>query len=135
MVAVVPTAISEDREEAYRAVERGTKLNWLMCGRKTLEDQGYKANLPPDFTIQRIVATPEALVKLNEAVDQIPRKFVEATPAYGTVDDCIDKIEEYLQAGATSIDIRNSGPDVNKTLDLYKKRIIPYFNHLNTHIL
>lgn len=127
MVAIVPTAISENREEAYRAVEWGTRLSWLTCGWRTLKEYGCADGLSPDLAIQKILPSYTAITKLNEALKIVPAEFVETTAAFGTVDDCIERVEEYLNAGATSIDIRNYGPDIKRTINLYGKRIIPYF--------
>lgn len=126
-VAIVPTAISEDREKAHKVIDWGTRLSWLTCGWRALKKYGYKISLPPDLTIQRIVPSSNVLARLNEALKVIPAKLVETTAAFGTVDDCIERIEEYLEAGATSIDIRNFGPDTKRTIDLYGEKIIPYF--------
>ena len=131
-VAIVPTAISEDREEAYRILEWGTRLGWLTCGWRDLKKYGYKISPKSDLTIQRIVPSTYTLSRLNDAMKRIPEKLVKSTPAFGTVDDCIDKIEEYLNAGATSIDLRNFGPKIQRTIDLYAEKILPYFKEQNT---
>ncbi len=129
MVAIIPTAISEDQEESYKAIEWGTRLNWLICGVKTLREFGCDISVPSDLAIQRIVPSQRVIEKLNEALMMVPSEFVRSTAAFGTVDDCIQKIEEYLEAGATSIDLRNYGPDISRTVNMYSRRIIPYFKN------
>ena len=48
--------------------------------------------------------------------------------AIGSEDNCIEKIEELVKAGAKHISIRNLGTDIQSTLDTFSRKIIPQFS-------
>ena len=66
--------------------------------------------------------------KFSRAADHITEEMVEDFWLLGTVDDCIEKIEEYCRIGLNQLVIVNLGPDKEKTIEYFEKEIIPYFS-------
>lgn len=125
-IATVFTAVSRDYDEAKSAVEWKSKEH-LVLERRTLERMGYGNLIPRDLWIPHLVPTKETMSAIKEAAKSIPMDAVEAISAFGTAEDCIDKIEEFLKVGSKHIVVKNTGPDVDETLRCYGEEIIPYF--------
>jgi alkanesulfonate monooxygenase SsuD/methylene tetrahydromethanopterin reductase-like flavin-dependent oxidoreductase (luciferase family) len=121
------TAISDDYENARSAVEWRSKRD-LINQRQILESLGYRISLPKDMTINEVasVSRYEQVAPLfKKAMEGIPPEAVDAISIFGTVDDCIGKIEKYLKLGARHVVIYNAGRD--DTLMAYSQ-IISYFD-------
>jgi imidazole glycerol phosphate synthase subunit HisF len=125
IVANFKTAVSDDYEECYKAVD--SERMALVLERSVAKEMGFKIKLAEDVKIQNIIPRSKYVDIMYEVMKQIPKKLVEEIVVIGTCDDCINKIEKYLKAGATSISISNCGPDIEKTYEIYKDKIIPYF--------
>jgi alkanesulfonate monooxygenase SsuD/methylene tetrahydromethanopterin reductase-like flavin-dependent oxidoreductase (luciferase family) len=125
-VASVCVAVSKDVDEARKAVEQECR-EALVLERRTMNRLGFEIDLPSDVRIQKYVYSKKAVQTLEEATKRVPADAVDAISVYGTVDDCIGKIEEFVEAGATHVVITNMGPDLEKTLKSFKEFIIPHF--------
>ena len=62
------------------------------------------------------------------AAEYITEEMVEDFMLIGTVDDCIGKIEKYIDIGLNQLVIHNLGPDKEKTIEYFQGEIIPYFS-------
>ena len=125
-VASFYSAVSDDYEEAYRSVEYVARMA-LVLERSVAERNGHKIMLPEEVTIQRIIPQTQLIDKMNNAMQEIPSELVDKITVIGSVENCINKIEKYLKAGATSVSMVNVAPNIDKTYELYGKTIIPYF--------
>jgi len=124
------SAIAKNREEAYRQVEAFKRR--IVTSPQVLIEAGYDVKLPEDvrsisfFDVLRDFEVAEKLEK-SRFGDLIPLEAAIDFSIAGTVDDCIEKISEYVKAGATSLLIMNIGPDPKWVLKVYSEEIIPHF--------
>lgn len=125
VVVKASTAVCEDHEQALKAVH-DLSMD-LVLERSVAKQLGHETKLPKDATIQQITPRSGYVDIVHDAMNQIPQEVLEKITVIGTVDECINKIERYLEAGATSISIRNCGPIIQRTYEIYRDRIIPYF--------
>lgn len=126
LVARFYTAVSNTpREIRPFIMERGKRA--LVMERRILKTLHYELSIPNHVLIQRYIPTRESWSLLERLKDEVPPEVVDMISVYGTVDDCIDKIENYIKAGARHIFIYNVNPNVDETIKHYGETIIPYF--------
>ncbi len=119
------TDVSEDVERTYKSVE-GTARTMLVWEREILKRRAGM-DIPEDFSVQRMdVRDKELTEKVNSFTASIPRELIEDITIIGTADQCIAKIEKYLDAGATSLMICNLSPEQERVFEVYAKVIFPY---------
>ena len=63
----------------------------------------------------------------------LPIEAVIEFSVAGTVDECIEKIEEYVDAGVRHMDLINMDPDTRRVMAIYGKEIIPRFKEGSLH--
>ncbi|MCS7140199.1 MAG: LLM class flavin-dependent oxidoreductase [Candidatus Nezhaarchaeota archaeon] len=122
------TAIADRAEEAYRQID-ALKVQ-IIPEPATLIEAGYNVELPEDLrSLSYIKALPEPewLEKFLAYSNFIPREAAIEFSVAGAVNDCIEKLNEYVKAGARHIILVNVGPDPKYTLKVYSEKIIPYF--------
>lgn len=125
VAVTVYTDVSNDTESAYRTVE-GVARSMLVWEREILKKRAG-IEIPEELSVQRMNGTDKSVSKrIEEFAATIPRKLVEEVTAFGTVDQCIEKYEQFLDAGATSIIVCNLGKNQNLVFRKYSKEIIPY---------
>jgi len=125
VAVTVYTDISSDREDAYRNVEPIIK-SMLIQQREVLKEL-TGISIPQELSLQHLDPTnPNIMKKIREISESIPRHAVEDVSVIGTPEECIDKIEKFLKAGATSIIICNLSRDQERVFRIYAERIIPY---------
>ena len=125
-----PTAISKDPDEA---LAEAMKIRFMLgaipsklkrAGYDVPELDGYDDYL----YFNELKVTKEGQEKYFGTADYITEEMVEDFWLIGTVDDCIEKIEEYCKIGIDQLVIQNFGPDKEKTIQYFEKDIIPYFS-------
>jgi len=126
LVATLDVAVSRDAEKARGAVMLGGKAA-LIAEQDLLQEMGYDIPLPKSASIRTGIYTRQTVRQLEETMPKIPDEAVEQISAFGTAEDCISKIEEFVKAGARHILVSNQGPDEKVTLDSFSREIIPYF--------
>lgn len=101
----------------------------LVMGRETLKKRAG-IEVPQDLTTQRMVPSALTSRRIASIASRIPAKLVEdvtsEVTAIGTPDQCIEKMEEYLDAGATSIMMCNISKDQERVFRTYANEVIPY---------
>ncbi len=125
IAVTVYTAVSHDVETAYRQVVPVAK-SMLIQQREVLEElSGIK--IPKELSLQHLDPTnPKVVEKIKEIAESIPRSVVEEIVAIGSPDDCIDKLEKFLNAGATSIIICNLSEQQERVYKIYAEKIMSY---------
>ncbi len=122
----VYVAISGDREEAYRAVAPQVK-RLFATSKAALRRSGYGHLLVEGFDSQRLLRDEAYSKAIQSLVEAMPRELVERSAAYGRADHVIEKVEEYLDAGATHIIIAIPAHDKKETMDILSEEVLPYF--------
>jgi len=129
----VDTAVSTDLGAARRAVEvplkRDIASETFQRKRVGIKDDSPEFKILDDYRRKgmRGMSHDRLLTTVDEACNQIPSSCLHDLAIWGSADDCIGQIEEYVRAGATTIIIENCGPDVLETERAYAEKILPYF--------
>jgi alkanesulfonate monooxygenase SsuD/methylene tetrahydromethanopterin reductase-like flavin-dependent oxidoreductase (luciferase family) len=129
----VDTAVSKDFETARRAVERPLKRDIasepFQRRRLGIKDDSREFQSLDDYRKKgmRGMSHETLMVTLDKACNQIPSDSLDDLAIAGSSDHCINQIEEYMRAGATTIIIENCGPDMLETEKVYAEKILPYF--------
>jgi alkanesulfonate monooxygenase SsuD/methylene tetrahydromethanopterin reductase-like flavin-dependent oxidoreductase (luciferase family) len=120
------TDISDDPEKAYRSVEGATK-GGLVWERESLQKR-TGINVPEELSVQKMDVTNKRVIQeMNELMASIPREVVEEISLTGrNAEECIGKIEKFLDAGVTSVIICNLAQDQAKVFEVYAKEVFPY---------
>jgi len=121
------TSIADKAKDAYKQLE---EVKIMIAHPEILKEAGYEIELPEkmgSMAYHRLLPTSEDLGKISVYVDRIPVEAAIEFSVVGTVDECIEKIGEYVKAGAEHIDLINLGPDPRQVMEIYGKEIIPRF--------
>jgi 5,10-methylenetetrahydromethanopterin reductase len=122
------TAVAENAEEAYRQIE-SIKAQ-IIPSPALLTEAGYDVELPENLksiSYFKALPNPEWIEKFLAYSELIPNEAAIEFSIVGTANDCIEKINEYVKAGAMHIILVNAGPDPKETLKIYSEKILPYF--------
>lgn len=133
IVVHVPTAVSDDVDKARSAVLNVIRQDVVSqpFQRKRLGiENSERFRILDEYrrTGMNGVSHDELLQATKDAADLIPESLADRIAIYGTPDNCISKIEEYLQAGAKTISLANCGPNALEVEEFYGSRILPYFH-------
>lgn len=93
-----PLSIAEDREEAWNMIEKLAKSLFLWWP-KQLETYGYKVTHEFDWGF--LLIEEDTVERIEKHLCEVPEEVSRDITIYGTVYDCIERIEEYVEAGLT----------------------------------
>ncbi|MDH5361891.1 MAG: LLM class flavin-dependent oxidoreductase [Aigarchaeota archaeon] len=122
----VITSIADRAEDAYKQL--GGVKSVLVP--EILKEAGYEVELPEELSSYSYLdwmPTRKCVELVTRYGEFVPREAVIDFSITGTTQDCIDKIEEFVDAGVRHFILGNAGPDRNKVRELYGKKIIPRF--------
>jgi len=127
------TSISPDRDVARKAVARARF--YLLLSPKRLEQMGY--TVPTfEFDFSRVIYSPHIEKRIMEKIEEVPIEAAEKVAVWGTPDDCIERFEKYIQAGATYFPLMVLqtlgywGPterEFEEAIKLIGNKVLPYF--------
>ncbi len=109
------------------------KMEILICDYTGLKSLGIKLPLPERLTYQYVAVAERYSPTIAETARKIPDDIFRKYAAIGSVDECIDFIESFMNVGAKHISICDLMVDVKglrgveDTLKTYGSKIIPYF--------
>jgi alkanesulfonate monooxygenase SsuD/methylene tetrahydromethanopterin reductase-like flavin-dependent oxidoreductase (luciferase family) len=126
--SIIPIAASKNREYAKSLLERVKYvLAWIP---EKLAEAGFDLDIPPELSLTGMRIS-ERLVKLNEEVaKRISFDVADAFTVWGTPDDCIDRLKEYINAGADSFVFYSLDLDFNNFIRIAGQEIIPQLREL-----
>lgn len=124
--AMLEISIAKDPDLARRSVMASVKAS-LICERSTLKEMGCDLEIGEGLSIQRGVYSAKVFEKIKELASDVPDEYAERVSAFGTVDDCISKMEKFIRAGANGFLLANSSPDYDYGIEKLGKEILPYF--------
>jgi 5,10-methylenetetrahydromethanopterin reductase len=122
------TSVTENAEDAFRQIE--TIKSQVIPSPQLLLEAGYEVELPErlrSLSYFKALADSEWVEKFLAFSDLIPKEAAIEFSIAGNVEDCIDKIDEYIKAGAKHFLLINVGPNPPKVLKAYGEEVIPYF--------
>jgi len=123
------TCVAENAEEAYKQIE--SIKSQVIPAPELLAEAGYDVELTDDLrslSYFRALADSEWISKFLTYSDLIPTEAAIEFSVAGTVENCIEKIAEYIKAGAKHILLINAGPNPRQVLKEYSEKIIPHFH-------
>ena len=132
LAATIDVAVSDDPAKSWAAAAPPAKAS-LVLERTILRKMGFEISLPPEVSIRKGVFNRETALAVAKAAAQVPDEAVRQVSAFGTEEECIHKLEEYIRLGARHIVISNQGPDRGETLRVLSQRIIPYLRETYSH--
>ena len=113
--------------ESLKKIEIPAKI-LLMMSPERIKRLGYE--IPSsEFSHSRFVPSADKYGKLIEQTKKIPSEILEKCFAFGSVDDIISKIEEYIKIGNCRYFILCPYimPDAKLFLDEVSEKILPHF--------
>ena len=116
--------VSEDREQAKAYANEKARMQFTWWP-KQLEKYGYKISERCDWN--HILVNEHSYQESKELSSEVPEKIADQITISGNTDDCISKIEKYVDSGVTHFALNIHGCTDETTRALGEK-IIPYFN-------
>lgn len=123
VTCVVTTAVSEDYEKARKAALLVAKRRFLWWP-KQLQLYGYRVT--EEFDWNQLTVEKDTTKTIGEHIPEVPNKPCEEVTIFGTPEDCINKIERYLESGVSHFEFEIASP-YEETCRLLGKQIIPHF--------
>lgn len=128
---ILPTILTEDSDEAKEAAQELSVRMRVSIAPSTLRSLGYEG--PMEFDIVHWRPDPRSMRVLMEKAAYVPFDIVKRLITYGTPDECIDRFEEFAEAGLRhfiflflgSIEMRKSARR------LCTKKVIPHLKQLS----
>jgi len=123
---LVLTSIADKAEDAYKRLDR---IKTLLVP-ELLKEASYEVEFPKELCSYSYFdwrATSECVELATRYVQFVPREAAIEFSIAGTVQDCINKIDEFVKAGVKHFILLNAGPDQHKVRELYSEEIIPRF--------
>jgi alkanesulfonate monooxygenase SsuD/methylene tetrahydromethanopterin reductase-like flavin-dependent oxidoreductase (luciferase family) len=120
------TSVADKAEDAYTQLE----LAKSILVPDILREAGYEIELPEKYSSYSYMdwkPTMEYMGDVMEYIKHIPREALMDFTVGGTVQDCIDRIDEFIKAGVKHFIFEFMGPDHSKMVELYGAEIIPRF--------
>ena len=122
------TSATEKAEDAYKQINN--MKSQVLPSPQILKDADYHIELPKELeslSYFKALADTEWIERFLQYGELIPLEAAIEFSIAGTPEDCIKKIEEYIEAGVKHFLLLNVGPDPRQVLNFYSKEIIPYF--------
>ena len=124
------TSVAEEAEDAYKQIEK--IRSQVIPSPEFLREAGYDVELPEELqsiSYFKALLNSEWVEKFLAFGEFIPREAAIEFSIAGTVEDCINKIEEFIKAGVKHFLLLNVGPDPRQVVKSYGEEIIPHFKN------
>jgi len=123
------TSIGRGIDDAYKALE---PYKYVLIMQDQLKKAGYDIDIPEEYHgLNYFNVKPtdeEGRAKFRQLGQFFPREAVLDFTITGSKEDCIKKIEQFVESGVRHfILFYRFSPDPEVTLNTYAKEIIPYF--------
>lgn len=122
-IAYAPNAtVSPDREAARRLITPIAKTGVAIMPEQYEQLLGKKH---PGFEFS-MAGAPD-LKNVTELKASIPEDVALKTVIWGTPDDCIAQIEEFVQTGCNHVIFAIRGQDLDKVITMFGEEVLPHF--------
>ena len=124
---LAPFSVSKDRDHAWRMIENLSKGQFIWYPEE-LKNFGY--SITEEFDWRSLVVEPDTAQKIEAHLDEVPDEIAQEVSIFGTPDDCIEKIQRYINAGVTEFEFFMQLKDKKKCeemLEIASRKIMPYF--------
>ena len=124
------TSLGENEDEAYKTLE---PFRYVCIMQDQLKRAGYDIDIPDEYKgLNYFNITPtdeDRKQKFRDLGQYFPREAVIDFTITGSKDDCIKKIEKYIDKGVKHFVLFHYfSPNSDIAMETYAKDIIPYFN-------
>jgi len=122
------TSVTEKAEDAYKQIEK--IRSQVIPSPELLREAGYDIELPEELqsiSYFKALLNSEWIEKFLAFGEHIPNGAAVEFSVAGTVEDCIDKINDFIKAGVKHFILLNAGPDPRRVVKKYSEEIIPCF--------
>jgi len=122
------TSVAEKAEDAYKQIEK--IRSQVIPSPELLREAGYDIELPEELqsiSYFKALLNSEWIEKFLAFGEHIPNGAAVEFSVAGTVEDCIDKINDFIKAGVKHFILLNAGPDPRRVVKKYSEEIIPCF--------
>lgn len=124
----VYTSVTDKTEEAYDQIAKMKPQ--IVPSPRLLRESGYNIELPKkleSISYFEALPNPQWIQRFLEYSERIPNEAAIEFSIAGTVEDCIEKIDEFIEAGVKHFLMVNIGPDPRHVLKIYSEEIMPHF--------
>lgn len=123
------TSLGNSEDEAYKTLE---PFKYVLVMQDQLIKAGYDIDIPEEYAglnYFNVLPTDEqGRENLRDLGKLFPREAIIDFTITGTKDDCIKKIEKYIDKGVRNfILFYRFSPDPEEALRVYAEEIMPYF--------
>ena len=123
------TSLGKNEDEAYKTLE---PWRYVCIMQNQLEHAGYSIDIPEEYKglnyFNVLPTDEERRNNLRELGSFFPREAVIDFTITGSKDDCIKKIERFIEKGVKHfIFFHYFSPDFKEAQRIYSQEIIPYF--------
>lgn len=124
---LVITSIANTTEEAQKQLE---PMKFYLSP-KQVREAGYEIHLPENFVHENYMkwlGTDEQVTKNAQYAEFVPKEALFAVSVVGTVDECIEQFDQFVDAGVRLFVPQDIGPDQEKVQRIFREEIIPHFS-------
>ncbi len=124
----VYTSVTEKADDAQKQIQKMKAQ--IVPSPELLREAGYDIELPKQLesiSYFRALLNSEWTQKFLEYSEYIPDEAAIDFSIAGTVEDCIEKIDDFIKAGVKHFLVLNVGPDPRQVMKAYGEEIIPHF--------
>jgi phthiodiolone/phenolphthiodiolone dimycocerosates ketoreductase len=123
VTCVVTTAVSDNRDEARKTALSQAKRRFLWWP-KQLQLYGYP--ITKEFDWNHLIVRGDTAEMIEEHVHDVPDQPCEGVTIFGTPEDCIGKIDDYIGSGVTHF-VFEIVSQYEETCELLGRKVMPYF--------
>jgi phthiodiolone/phenolphthiodiolone dimycocerosates ketoreductase len=119
---------SDDGEEAWNKMKNAVKVSLYKPELLKVHDipQSSEFDFRKYFT-EYTMDKPELMEAMKKAALQIPDSVARTAIGVGSPDDVIEMLERFINAGTNHFIIRFWGEGYFKNIEMFGKKVIPYF--------
>lgn len=116
-------AIADTKEEGLARVAVGSRR--ILVAYPPMATR-LGADVTDAYAYRDLVVGPDNEKDVNAAAAEIPAHVFERTGVYGTPEDCIAMIEEYIEAGVDHFVFRCTNP-ISEVGEVFSSTVLPHF--------
>jgi len=124
-----PTQISEDRDKAREQVEGASKrfLVLLPSILKMIDPKIEHPGAPYTLVHWMSRLNKEDMKVISDLAEKIPSEVALKTVIWGTPEDCIEQIEDFVESGCRHFIFGVRGRNAEESIGLLGEKVVPYF--------
>jgi phthiodiolone/phenolphthiodiolone dimycocerosates ketoreductase len=124
----LPVFLNDDREAAYQAIQGLVKTCLLLEG-EVLRYHGCMSVIGSALSQISSLFDEKDMILLKKLEEEVPRNVVEECCAAGNVDECIEKMQKFIDVGANHIFLSVFNQDFDTSMEIIGQKVIPHFRN------